>query len=305
MARNIRVVRLVAASLLAALATTTAWAHPGSGIVADAQGNVYFVDTGIGVWKIDPQGRVARHPGPAYHFLAIDRLGRLTQRDLPGTADEDLKLVGEKPALIVASSYPPTVGPAGDFYYPQPGDDDHVRIMRVSPPAHPAVFATLPVAKEIGFDGKTVVAQWIHGLAAASDGSLYYSERHAVRRVAPDGTVSTVADHVTVPDCERPPLAPEERLGPSLRGLDVAADGAVYVAASSCSAVLKIAPAGDISVVLRATDAWSPTGVVLSGDDLYVLEYLHIAATRREAWLPRVRKVSADGTVSLVCSIER
>ncbi len=69
--------------------------------------------------------------------------------------------------------------------------------------------------------------------------------------------------------------------------------------------MLKISPAGDISVVLRATDAWSPTGVVLSGHDLYVLEYLHIAATRREEWLPRVRKLSADGKVSLVCSIER
>jgi len=79
----------------------------------------------------------------------------------------------------------------------------------------------------------------------------------------------------------------------------------VFVAASACSAVLKITPQGDVSVVLRATDAWSPTGVAMSGDDLYVLEYLHINAERREEWLPRVRMLAADGTATILCNIER
>src|SRR5262249_38836406 len=110
---------------------------------------------------------------------------------------------------------------------------------------------------------------------------------------------------IKVPDCVRPPGAREERLGAALRGLEVAPDGTVYVAASGCSAVLKIAPGGSISVVLRASDAWTPTGVAVSGNALSGLEYRSIESGRREDWLPRVRKVSRDGKVSLVAAVER
>ena len=57
--------------------------------------------------------------------------------------------------------------------------------------------------------------------------------------------------------------------------------------------------------MLRATDSWSPTGVAVSGDDLYVLEYLHINTERRAEWLPRVRMLAASGTATILCNIER
>jgi hypothetical protein len=191
------------------------------------------------------------------------------------------------------------------FYYPQAGSDDRVQVMRLAPSGDRGVFATLPVAMEIGPGGQTVRAQWIHGLAAGPNGSLYYSEMHAVRRIAPDGTVSLVAGNIKVPDCVHPPAATDERLGPALRGLDVTPDGTVYVAASACSALLKITPRGSVSVVLRASDAWSPMGVAISGDDLYVLEYRYIEADRREDWLPRVRRVSREGRVTVIATVDR
>ncbi len=48
-------------NLLIALTLSIAFAagisaHPGSGIVVDRQGRVYFTDTGRGVWKIDKEG---------------------------------------------------------------------------------------------------------------------------------------------------------------------------------------------------------------------------------------------------------
>ena len=187
----------------------------------------------------------------------------------------------------------------------KPGDDGRVRVMRLAPSGEPEVFATLPVATEVGPGGKTVRAGWIHGLAAGPSGSLYYTEMHAVRRIAPDGTVSLVAGDITVPDCVRPPAANDERLGPALRGLDVTPDGTVYVAASACSALLKITPEGIVSVVLRASDAWSPMGVAVSGDDLYVLEYRYIESEQREDWLPRVRKVSREGKVTVLATVDR
>jgi hypothetical protein len=280
-------------------------AHPGSGIVVDRQGQVYFVDTRLGVWKIDLQGRLLRHSGPAYHWMTIDRRGRFAQRDVPQGVGGELPVVGPDPTLILSSDFPVTIGSDGAFYYPQARDDGRVRVMRATPSGDPEVFATLPVATEIGPGGQAVRARWIHGLASGPNGSLYYTERNAVRRIAPDGTVGLVAGEITVRDCVRPPAANEERLGPALRGLDVTPDGTIYVAASACSALLKVTQGGSVSVVLRASDAWSPTGVVVSGEDLYVLEYLHVKAERREDWRPRVRKVSREGKVTVVATVDR
>ncbi len=299
------VARRSAPFLAAVLAASSAFAHPGSGIVVDREGQVYFTDTGVGVWKVGLRGRMTRHQGPAYHFMTIDPRGRFSQRHMPRGTGGELPVVGPDPTLILSSDFPVTVGSNGTFYYPQPEGTDRVRIMRVAPAGGPEVFATLPPATEVGPDGKARSVPWIHGLAAGPDGSLYYAEMAAVRRIARDGTVSRVVGDVKVPGCVRPPAAREERLGPAMRGLDVTPDGTVYVAASGCSAVLKIAPDGSVSVVLRASDAWTPTGVAISGDDLYVLEYRYIESERREDWLPRVRKVSRDGKVSVIAAVER
>src|SRR5712692_9325817 len=87
-------------------------AHPGSGIVVDRQGNIYFVDTGSGVWKIDRSGRLSRVEGPAYHWMAIDINGRLEKVSLPyfSRGDATVTQVGSKPALLLASHFPIVVG---------------------------------------------------------------------------------------------------------------------------------------------------------------------------------------------------
>ncbi len=142
-------------------------------------------------------------------------------------------------------------------------------------------------------------------LAAGPERSLYYAERDTVRKIAADGTVSLVAGPITVPACERPPVAEDDRLGPALRGLAVSGDGTVYVAASACKAVLKIGPGSALSIVLRAEAAWTPTAVALSGDDLYVLEYWSVKAENREAWIPRVRKLAREGKVTVLATVRR
>jgi hypothetical protein len=299
------VARIFAPFLVALLAVSSAFGHPGSGIVVDHQGQVFFVDTGLGVWKIDLQGRLVRHQGSAYHWMTIDRQGHFAQRHIPRGVGGELPVVGPDPTLILSSDFPVTIGSDGAFFYPKAGNDGRVRMMRLAPSGSPEVFATLPAATEIDSDGRARSVPWIHGLAAGPDGSLYYAEMAAVRRIARDGAVSLVAGEIKVPDCVHPPAAREERLGPALRGLDVTPDGTVYVAASACSAVVKIAPVGSLSVVLRAADAWTPTAVAVAGDDLYVLEYRYIETERREDWLPRVRKVSRDDKVSIIATVER
>jgi hypothetical protein len=278
-------------------------AHPGSGIAVNNQGEVYFVHAGVGVFKVDREGRMARYAEPGFHFMIFDGEGRFARQRWPRFPDGEIRTAGTSPKLLLASSFPLAIGPEGALYYPQAGSNQPVRIMQVAPAGEPVAFTTLPTSMEVGPDGKPSRAQWIHGLAAGRDGTLYYSEQSAVRRIGRDGSVSLVADVSTVPDCERPSGMSGGPPGPLLRGLDVANDGTLYVAASGCSAVLKITPAGTVSVVLRASDSWSATGVAVAGNDMYVLEFRYIKVERAQDWLPRVRRVSRDGSVTVIATV--
>jgi formylglycine-generating enzyme required for sulfatase activity len=160
------------------------------------------------------------------------------------------------------------------------------------------VLATLSA----GSDGKPL--RWLNGIAAGPDGSIYFSENAAVRHINRQGQVSTIASNIVVPDCARPPGANED-LGPFLRGLDVTLDGTIYVAANGCCALLKITPQAEVATVLCTDSPWSPTGVAVSSNTVLVLEYLHTASGDRQEWIPRVRKLSADGTASIIGTVER
>jgi hypothetical protein len=95
---------------------------------------------------------------------------------------------------------------------------------------------------------------------------------------------------------------------PYLRGLAVAEDGTVFAAANGCRAVLRVGKDGAATTVLRADPPWSPTAVAVQGADLYVLEYLHTDEedeADRRVWVPRVRKLAANGDVTVVVAIDR
>lgn len=270
--------------------------HPGSGIVVDDRGNVYFVDTGGGVYRIDQAGRLTRHPGQAFHWMALDRSGRLRGHPLGRIAAGTVVVSGDDPGLVLSSDGPVATGPDGTLYAPRLDRDGRLRIHRMAPDGQTAVHATLPTATAHGEP-----LRWLHGLAAGPDGALYGTEATAVHRIAPNGTTSILA-RVSLRDCRRVPGDEEVPL-PNLRGLDVGADGAVYVAASGCGQLLRITPAGEVTTLLRAEHPWAPTGVAVAGRDLYVLEYFHTPGDDRREWLPRVRRRGSDGSVATVAQI--
>ena len=96
---------------------------------------------------------------------------------------------------------------------------------------------------------------------------------------------------------------------PMLRGLAADTHGTIYAAASGCGSVLKVSAGGQVTTLLQLQSPWTPTAVTLFGRDVYVLEYLQTAASLepedRLAWLPRVRKITADGHNSIIASIDR
>jgi hypothetical protein len=90
-----------------------------------------------------------------------------------------------------------------------------------------------------------------------------------------------------------------------LRGLDVDSHGTVYAAASGCRGVVKITADGKVKTVLKAERPWSPTGIAVHGDDVYVLEYTNANGHLSEGWLPRVRKLGRDGKVATLATISK
>jgi hypothetical protein len=68
---------------VAGLLSTTVLAHTGSGIAIDRNGQVYFLDTGSGLWKIDTHGALTRLSGLKNHWLALDATDGFAGARLP------------------------------------------------------------------------------------------------------------------------------------------------------------------------------------------------------------------------------
>jgi len=282
---------LAAAGLLAASAT----AHPGAGIAVDRLGRVHFLDTGSGLWRIDPRGGLTHLSETRFHWLAIDEHDRSANTRLPWGARGEIVRVGSSPTVLLSSDFPIAIGEDGNLYYPSgsPGD---LRIMRLTPSGATSVLATLPGA------AKGEPLPHIGGLVAGPDRSLYYSEDGAIRRIDAQGRVSTV---VVVPARADPPSIPGTDQHPCLRGLAVDERGVVTVADAGDARVLRITSDEKITTLLQTQSPWSPTAVALSGGDVYVLEFLHTEREVRRDWLPRVRKIASNGESTLVATVDR
>jgi sugar lactone lactonase YvrE len=275
-------------ALLAFFFAVTASAHPGSGIVVDRDGTVYFVDTGSGIYRIDRGGKATRVAGPAFHWMALDGKGRFAQTRWPSIRNADFSRADGNPALLMSSDYPVTIGRDGALIFVKDG-----RLMKVTPDGTMSAGAVLPGA-----------VRWVNGLTTRPDGSLYYTENTAVRRIRPNGSIETVASNVTVRPCAR---IPGSDGGAYLRGIHVTANGTIYVTASGCGATLEISPTGVVRTIFRTQAPWSPTAVTASGNTLYVLEYLHTVSEpedRRE-WIPRVRRIEPGGATSIIATVKR
>jgi sugar lactone lactonase YvrE len=274
-------------------------AHPGSGIVVDREGNIYFTDTGMGTWKIDVHGKLTKMPSSRFHWMALDERGAFSgsEKGFSGYFERVTER-GSRPSILLCSDFPLTVGRDGNIYYA----DTRSRssgIVRLTPAGADSVLARGKM-----FEGVT-------GIAAGPEGSLYVTDASGpgasvIRRIAPNGEVSVRArdflpkNHGGVP--------PSDMDAGYCRGLAVDSAGNVYVAATGSRSVLKISTDGAVETVMRTSAPWTPTGVALFGDEVYVLEWHDVAPAQsevREAWLPRVRKAGSDGTVTTLATVSR
>lgn len=170
--------------------------------------------------------------------------------------------------------------------------------MRATPSGDISTFVTLP---KNAITGRPL--QWINGLAVGPDRSIYYAEDSAIRRITANGKVSNIA---TVAALANGQSIPGTEVNPYLRGLNIDARGAVYVAENSGARVLKITPNGTVTTLLQLESPWAPTAVALFGDILYVLEFLHTSGDDRTTWMPRIRKMTlSDGKSTIILTVDQ
>ena len=277
--------------------STAALAHPGSGIVVDKNGQVYFTDTGKGIWKIDSGGRLEYIPGSRFHWMTIDPMGYFAGSPKSfGQYFERVTAQQSKPALIMCSDFPLVVNSDGNMYYANTRHDA-ASIIRRSPEGKESVLAT------------DKIFAFVNGIAVGPDSVIYVTESsdpHAntVRRISKNGKITVIATYKGKMRDD----TPLETTPAYCRGLCIDASGTIYVAATGSRSVLKITPDGKQSVLLEEQSPWMPTGVAIDKGSIYVLEWHDVPAAQleiREAWIPRVRKIGPDGTISTLVTISR
>jgi DNA-binding beta-propeller fold protein YncE len=292
---NTKSLWLLLAMTVTCSVSAPAVAHTGSGIAVDHQGNVFFLDTGSGLWKIDTHGKLTKLSGTMFHWLALDNGNRFGQSRLLSGANGDIAKVASDPTVLLSSDWPVAVNGDGKLFY-QSGNAGSLQVMQMLPSGATSVLATLPGTT------KRAPLPHINGMAMGPSGSLYYTENSSIRRITAQGRVSTVA---TVTARARGPSIPGTSQHPYLRGLAVDDKGVMIVADNGDARVLKITPAGTITTLLQLQSPWSPTAVALHGADVYVLEFLHTPNDVRREWLPRFRKITADGKSTIIASLDK
>ncbi|HEX8335346.1 MAG TPA: hypothetical protein VF621_01370 [Pyrinomonadaceae bacterium] len=314
MPRTMRLLQ-VAALALVGLLPAAASAHPATGIVVDAQGRILFSDLET-VWRLDAAGRldVFRPPvrGRHVHELSIDRDGNLYGGDNtyePSTNRWSEAVWrrapdGREETYLFAPTADPQRGVSiwrdaqGNTYAVQ--QDRHANretlILKRTPRGE---VLTLAGGAYGHADGRGTRARFraIGGMAFGSDGSLYVTDEGALRRVGLDGEVKTLARGLE----EKLPDDTLSGYG-GLMGLAADAGGNVYVADYGRRRVLKVAPDGKFTRVLRAEAPWSPSGVAVTGDGRVLILEVGLAPPNVHSG-PRVRELSPEGTLKVLVTV--
>ena len=255
------------------------------GMAMDSAGNLYIADCGYGmVRKVSPAGIISTVAGTGGSGYSGDG----------------------GPAISARLSFPiaVTLDASGNLYI---ADSRNNRIRMVTPAGVISTVAGTGVASYSGDGGPATSAALNNpeGVLADSAGNVYIadSRNSRVRKIAPNGIISTIAGNGTdAYPSDGVPATNTSLVSPAGMALD--ATGNLYVAQESWSRIRKINTAGIISTVAgsNSTNGFSGDGGPAASASLYdprdvamdAAGSLYIADSQNN----RIRKVTPDGTIS-------
>ena len=286
-------------------------AHPAWGIAVDRQKQVYFSDL-VTVWKIDAQGKLSvfRAGGDRHiHDLNIDEAGNLYGAENsyePATQRFFSAIWKMTPSGDFSYLLGPTDNPLegtsiwrdhdGSMYHVTNYPERELLVLRRTPDGNVTVLVgSINAAREY----RQGVPYSIGGMAFGSEGVLYFTHGANVSKVTKRGAVSALARNLVVENSSG------NRAGGSsptqLFGIAVDAQDNAFVADYGNRRVLKITPDNLITTLVRTEQGWFPTGIALSGNDLYILENSFTPTHTPIA--TRVRKLSPDGRITVLATV--
>src|SRR5438132_316639 len=276
---------------------TTAKLNIPAGVAATADGGYLIADKGNhAIRRVSPTGTITAVAGTLRPAVSTGEGGPATGAKLAF------------PAGVVATA-------DGGFLI---ADGDNPAIRRVSPAGTiTRVAGTLTVSGSTGDGGPAAAAKlnFPEGVAATADGGYLIADanNHAIRRVSPAGTITTVAGTLTVSGStgDGGPATAAKLNSPA--GVVATADGGYLIADANNHAIRRVSPAGAITTVAgtltvagstgdggpaTAAKLNPPCGVAATADGGYLIADRGNDAIRRVSPAGRITTVAGTLTVS-------
>ena len=230
--KSVPLLSLAVSSLVLLSTGTMAEGHPGVGIVRDSRGNVFFTDLRQ-VWKITPDDKyvcccsrrscaraLPRRRRQPFRRASLGGRGRMAP---PGLVPEAHRIIERR--RLVARRFPTGLrlcaDRAGNMYWADRGEK--MAIKKRSPEGTVTTHAIADFR----------ALQW---MTATADGVLFLMDGGDLRRVSPDGHVTTVVTSLS--EHEPPPAGASDRN--YHMGMWTDKEGFVYVAVARERLVLRV-----------------------------------------------------------------
>ncbi len=309
-----------------------------TGIVVDSTGNIYFAD-GPRIRRVSPGGIISTvagtglsgtvgDGGPAVSAqvvypsgLAVDSAGNLYFTDSqrvrkisvsdgtvntiagtgqPGSSGDGGPAASAKLAEPIGLAF----DSAGNLYI---ADSGNYRVRKVSTGGIITTFAGSGTFGSSGDGGQAIGAKLgaVYGLAVDSAGNVYIADEanNRIRKVAPNGIISTVAGSISPGfSGDNGPAASAQLNSPT--GLAMDPTGNLYIADFANCRIRGISAQGNIATIAGNGGSYSGDAGPATSAQVYFPQGLAVDATGSvfiaDTRNNRVRKISPDGAITTV-----